>query len=362
MIENLIGRKEYLEAEGLKSAAEFGLHHLARTQLGRLSLECVSGGRRIEDFRLRTVVGGLELENPILVGAGWDKKGRCIDGLHALGFSGTEVGSVLAHPQAGNPTPRLWTNKSSHSVAINRLGFNSVGTEKVGENLAKQTRPGTTGISLGKNKLTPDSQAPWAHATVAERLHEYADYFVINVASPNTPGLRDLLKKEPLTDIIQAVQEVLKQKGHKPLFVKTTIDLSLEDMDRVLDACIDNEVSGVIDSNTTVEPEIKARYGWMGRAGGVSGNDSEYRKKATERMKHITRETRDTGLGRIGVGAISDIDSAMERIQAGAQGLQVVTAIRPTRGMVARDINMGLRARIDQAGASGIEEFVGIDA
>ncbi len=350
--------RETLEGEHLKSLAEFGLHSLAEYKLGQHIMELVSGGERIEDPRLRTKVAGLQFENPLMVGAGWDKKGRVVDGLYALGFAGTEVGSVLVHPQAGNPKPRLWIDKNSKSVGLNRLGFNSPGIEVVATNLAEQHRPGITGISLGKNKLTPDEHAPWAHAAVAERLHDFADYFVINVASPNTPGLRNLLNRDPLTNIIKSVQDVLAKKGKKPLFVKTTVDLALEDLDTVLAVCVEENVDGVIDTNITIEDSIKAKYGWQGEMGGVSGNDDEYRKKATERMRYITRQTAGTSLQRIGVGAIHDADSALERIRAGAQVVQVVTGIRQHKGRIARSINLGLLERMNQDGVNQVSDYV----
>lgn len=356
-IDQLQQTRETLEGESLKSLAEFGLHHMAMSRLGRKALEAVSGGERIEDPRLHTEVAGLRFENPVMVGAGWDKTGGSVDGLYALGFSGTEVGSVLVHPQPGNPKPRLWTD-TTHSVGLNRMGFNSSGMETVATNLDEQRRQGVVGVSIGKNKLTPDEHAPWAHAAVAERLHDLADYFVINVASPNTPGLRSLLNREPLTNIIRAVQEVLSQKGQKPLFVKTTIDLALADLDDVLAVCIDEGVSGVIDTNTTVDETIKTRYGWQGKTGGVSGDDEDYRAQATERMKYITRHTKGTGLQRIGVGGVNDTDTALERIQAGAQVVQLVTGIRQRKGRVARDINSGLLERLDSDNVSNIEEYV----
>ena len=294
-----------------------------------------------------------------MVGAGWDKKGRSVDGLYALGFSGTEVGSVLVHPQAGNPKPRLFIDKSTKSVGLNRLGFNSDGMEAVAQNLSDQHRDGITGISLGKNKLTPDEDAPWAHAAVAARLYDFADYFVINVASPNTPGLRALLEnRESLTNIITAVQEAIETKGDKPLFVKTTVDLALEDLDEVLAVCIELGVNGIIDTNTTVEKSIKERYGLAGQMGGVSGNDDEFRTKATERMRYITRQTRGSGLQRIGVGGINDSDSALERMRAGAQVVQVVTAIRQHKARIARSINLGILERMDRDGVSQIGDYI----
>ncbi len=359
-IDQLQQTREIVGGELLKSAAELALHGMAMSTLGQRALEIISGGERIEDHRLATEVADLQFENPIMVGAGWDKTGRAVDGLYALGFSGTEVGSALVHPQSGNDKPRLWTDPT-HSVGLNRMGFNSIGMEAVANNLSKQHRLGIVGLSIGKNKLTPDENAPWAHAAVAERMHDLADYFVINVASPNTPGLRSLLSREPLTNIVRAVQEVLERKGQKPLFIKTTVDLALADLDEVLAVCIDEGVHGIIDTNTTIDETIKAQYGWQGQMGGVSGNDENFRAQATERMKYITRHTKGTDLQRIGVGGINDTDTALERIQAGAQVVQLVTGIRQRKGRVARDINNGLLERIERDGVSSIKEYVGSD-
>jgi dihydroorotate dehydrogenase len=353
--EKLRGRWETLEAEELKHAAEFGLHSLARYGFSERLFKLARGGERLESDRLHTNVGGLELENPVLVGAGWDKRGWAVDGLYALGFAGTEVGSVLVHPQVGNPRPRLFYQDG---VGLNRLGFNSPGMEEVAANLERQRRPGTMGISLGKNKLTPDEHAPWAHAAVAERLYDYADYFVINVASPNTPGLRSLLSPKPLTDIVHAVQGVLHDKGDKPLFIKTTVDLALDDLDKVLDVCVNEDVTGIIDSNTTIDNNIKAFYDWDGQMGGLSGDSDTFRERANERMRYITRRTRGTGLQRIGVGAINDAASAIERMQNGAQAVQVVTGIRQHKGRIANDINFGILMYLSEHGVGKVEEIV----
>lgn len=350
---------EILEGERLKFAAEFSLHSLAKHAYGEYLFTLARGGERIANPRLHTEVGGLQLENPVMVGAGWDKKGWAVDGLYALGFAGTEVGSVLVHPQSGSPRPRMWY---SNGAGLNRRGFNSLGMETVAANLEKQQRPGVVGISIGKNKLTPDDQAPWAHAAVAERLYDFADYFVINVASPNTPGLRNLLNPEPLTNIIKTVDDVLVAKGRKPLFVKTTVDLALEDLDNVIDVCLATGVTGLIDSNTTIDDQLKALYGWQGQAGGLSGDNDEFRRRANERMRHITVVTRGTGLQRIGVGGINDAASAIERIQAGAQAVQVVTGIRQRKGKIANQINRGILYHLDKLGVNNVQELVGIAA
>lgn len=351
--------KETLEGEHLKTLAEFGLHSLAQFRFNETVFNFLRGGERVEDSRLHAKVAGLEFENPVMVGAGWDKKGQAIDGLYALGFAGTEVGTVLPFGQYGNPRSRLFYKDGA---GLNRLGFNSQGVDRVEQHLLQQYGKGITGISLGRNKLLPDEYAPWSHAYVAERLYGYADYFTINVSSPNTPGLRNSLNPEPLTEIVKAVQSVLAEMGRKPLFIKTTVDLALKDLDNVLAVCVKEGVDGVIDTNTSIEEEIKRQYGWGGQPGGVSGADPAYRQKATERMKHITRTTRGTGLQRIGVGAINDAESAIERMEAGAQIVQVVTGIRQHKGRSARNINLGLIARIERDGLNSIEDLVGTAA
>ncbi|HSX18270.1 MAG TPA: dihydroorotate dehydrogenase (quinone) [Candidatus Saccharimonadales bacterium] len=362
--EGLKRRLETAEAEGLKTAAEFALNGLARYKWGDFVIAAARGGERVESPRLHTMVTGIDFEGPVMVGAGWDKKGWAVDGLYKLGFSGTEVGSVLIFPQYGNPKPRLFTDDASHSVGLNRLGFNSVGVEAVASNLEGQERLGVLGISLGKNKLLADEYAPWAHAEVAKRLYKYADYLVINVSSPNTPGLRSLLNSGPIREIIQAVNEVRfdHELGAIPMYVKLTVDLPIGDVDDVLEVCVDEDVDGIIDTNTTIDKELKAKYGWAEQMGGLSGNDPEFRRRATERMKYITRATKGTGLQRIGVGGINNTDSAIERIEAGAQIVQVVTGIRQHKGRIAREINLGILEYLDKTGAKSVEDIVGIAA
>lgn len=349
---------ETVKGEHFKTAVEFGLHHLARQELvGEYAFKLLRGGDRVEDPRLAMEVAGLKFENPLMIGAGWDKRGWAVDGLYKLGFAGTEVGSVLVHPQRGNEQPRLWY---MNGAGFNRLGFNSKGEDAVAKYMDTQTLPGRVGISLGKNKLTPDDQAPWAHAAVAEHLYDYADYFVINVSSPNTPGLRALLDPEPLENIVRAVRDVLFGRGEKPLFIKTTVDLITEDLDEVLGICEEESV-GIIDTNTTIDQSIKQQYGWDG-IGGVSGDNPIFRQRATERMKYITRMTRDKAIPRIGVGGINDVDTALERIEAGAQVVQIVTGMRHRGLRIARNINLGLLERIDKDGAKSLQDYVGIAA
>lgn len=354
---------ETFESEGLKSVAAEYLHVMAKNQISRRAIGLVAGGPRVEDDRLRIQLAGMDFENPLVVGAGWDEDGRAVDGLYMLGFAGTEVGTVTMCPQFGNSRPRLFIDKATKSVALNSMGFNNPGMEEVEINLSKQHRLGIIGVSIGKNKLTPDEKAATEYSAVASKLYDCADYLVINAASPNTPGLRNLLKKEPLAEIIDAVIGTFPSRfERKPLFVKTTVDLSLDDLDEVLEVCLEKGVDGIIDTNTTTDESIKTEHGWAGQPGGVSGNDPRYRLIAVDRMKYITEQTRDiNNFYRIGVGGINDTDTALERLRAGAQMLQVVTGIRQRKGRVAREINSGLLSVMERDGVSQISDYVGVD-
>jgi len=318
---------------------------------------------RFEDKRLKTTLGGLELENPLIVGAGWDKAGRAVLGLWHLGFASVEVGSVLEYEQPGNPKPRLFMVSSG--VAINWLAFNSPGMDIVAKNLDKYVGTGIPiGISLGLNKDVEHADAPKAYGTVAKRMYDYAGYFAINVSSPNTPGLRKLQDKEYTVEIIKAVNQAMDECGQrKPLFVKIAPDLTFDAIDELLRVAIDHSVTGIIASNSTINPDLKGKYGvrWRNSPGGLSGDDEGYRKMTTEIVSHIYRRAGDK-LDIIGVGGVKNAETAFEKIKAGAKALQLVTAIRGEGTAVAGKINRGIAAYLEQEGISSLEEIVGIDS
>ncbi|GJM16208.1 MAG: dihydroorotate dehydrogenase (quinone) [Thermodesulfobacteriota bacterium] len=318
---------------------------------------------RFEDKRLSVNLSGLELENPLIVGAGWDKKGRAILGLWHLGFASVEVGSVTEYGQPGNPQPRLFMISSG--VAINWLGFNSPGMDIVAKNLDRYKNTNIPiGISLGLNKEVEHKDAPRAYATVTKRMYEYAGYFAINVSSPNTPGLRKLQDKEYIVQLIEAVNQAMDECGaRKPLFVKIAPDLTFDAIDELLQVCIDHSVTGIIASNTTINSDLKGKYGtrWKNSPGGLSGDDESYRKMTTDIITHIYRNAGDK-LDIIGVGGINNAESALEKIKAGAKALQLVTAIRGEGTAVAGKINRGIAAYLDREGVSSIQEIVGIDS
>lgn len=352
-----------LNSETWHKRASDALHFAEATPLTLKMVEQFTDHhRRFHDSRLHVVSGGVEFDNPVLVGAGWDKAGRSVKGLYALGFSGVEVGTVVSQPQAGNPKPRQFM--LAPGVTLNRLGFNSPGMEAVAYNLTRyQGSAIPIGISLGKNKEVAEADAPQAYATVAQKLYVYAAYFAINVSSPNTPGLRVLQDKKPLTDIVQAVNEVMDTMGgRKPLFVKIAPELSNGAIDDVIAVVLENKLTGIIATNTTISPDLKAKYGerWRNEAGGLSGDDAEYRKMATEKVAYIYRETRGV-IDIMGVGGVKDAHSALEKIKAGAKLVQVVTGIRGEGTALAGRINRGIIEYMEKEGFKDISELIGID-
>lgn len=354
-----------LGSEPMHVAAREALHLAELTPVTLWLLEKLSTykRKRFTDEKLQVVVGGITFDNPLVVGGGWDKAGRAVKALFALGFAGVEVGSVLAYPQPGNPKPRQFM--IGPGVSLNRLGFNSPGMETVAKNLRRYGNSGIPiGVSIGKNKDVEPKDAPEVHAMVAKRLYHEAAYFVINVSSPNTPGLRELQDKGPLTEIAQAVNAVMDQMGgRKPLFVKIAPELTNDAVGDVIEVVVDNGLTGIIATNTTVSSELKAKYGetWRNEAGGLAGDDEDFRRMATEKVAHIYRETNGQ-IEIVGIGEVKDWETALEKIKAGAKIVQVVTGIRGEGTTLPGRINRGLVEFMQREGIRSIEELVGTEA
>lgn len=351
------------DSEKMKTRTENALHLAEMSPIMLKVLELFADRRkRFKDERLKVVLGGIELENPVMVAAGWDKQGRAVKALHALGFSGVEVGTVPAYPQPGNPRPRQFL--IGPGVALNRLGFNSPGMEAVAKNLEKYRESGIPiGISIGKNKYVSDKAAPEMHAIVAKTLYRDASYFVINVSSPNTPGLRKLQDKGPLTDIVLAVNQAMDEMGgKKPLFVKIAPDLTNEAINDVIQVVLDHGLTGIIATNTTINSDLKAKYGeeWRDEQGGLSGDDEDFRKMATDKITHIYKETKGK-IEVIGVGGVKDAATALDKIKAGARVVQVLTAIRGEGPSVAGRINRGIAQYMNKEGVRNVSELVGLN-
>lgn len=351
----------YWRAEGLKSLGEVSLSLAAKTDAGRSFLRRAAGTAETEDDRLAVVLAEMELPNPVMLGAGWDKRGRAVAAMEALGFGGVEVGTVLMYPQTGNPKARLWTQATPEGrVGLNTLGFNSPGMESVRGNIERNAPAEIpVGISLGKNKLATAEEAATQHARVAEFLYPCADYFVLALSSPNTPGLRDLQGKQPLSEIVQAVNETMDRCGGRlPLFVKIAPGLSAREIDDVIEVTREYGLAGIEATNTTTNEGIKSRHGWTGRAGGVSGSDPEYRKRATEVIRYVADQAEDQ-YEVIGLGGINSAETALEKIAAGATAVQLVTAVREHGLRTATTINRGILEYLDRNGLSSVGEVRG---
>jgi dihydroorotate dehydrogenase len=350
-----------LDSETMHKVALESLHLAESTALTRWAIKYLgAGGSRIEDARLKTVVGGVSLDNPTVVAAGWDKPAKSVRGLFELGFGGIEIGSVLEFAQPGNPKPRQFV--VAPGVAINALGFNSPGMEVVAANLMSYRGLGIPiGVNIGKNKEVAEQDAARAYAVVASRLYDDATYFVVNVSSPNTPGLRKLQDRSLLLEIIAAVKEAILSQGEmKPTFVKIAPDLTNDAVDDVIDVVVSQHLAGIIATNTTNSEELKASYGekWRRQPGGLSGDDPIYRQMSTEKIAHIYRTTKGK-VEVMGVGGVKDGKTALEKIQAGAKAVQVMTAFRGEGPGVARKICLELLREMERLGVCSIAELVG---
>lgn len=306
----------------------------------------------VDDPVLAQTVAGLEFPRPLGLAAGFDKNATEADIWGPLGFGSAEVGTVTAAGQPGNPTPRLFRLKDDNAL-LNRMGFNNDGAAAAAGRLRDRVEPEPVGVNLGKTKVTPAADAPADYRTSARAVDGVADYLVINVSSPNTPGLRDLQAVESLRPIVEAVREV----SARPLFVKIAPDLSDEDVDAVTDLAIELRVTGLIATNTTisrdglVSPDVAA----LG-AGGVSG--APVAARALEVLQRIHDRAGDR-LVLIGVGGIGTARQAWERIGAGATLLQGYTGLIYGGPDWIRDIHLGLADQVRRHGLSNISGAVG---
>jgi dihydroorotate dehydrogenase len=271
---------------------------------------------------------GLRFPNPLGIAAGFDKNGTYIDALAELGFGAIEIGTVTPRPQSGNPKPRLFRLKKSHGL-INRMGFNNDGCKMVAQRLQKYTnRDFVLGANIGKNKDTPNENAVEDYLTCFRELHPYVDYFVVNVSSPNTPGLRALQEREPLKHLLQSLQLLngsLTKK--KPLLLKIAPDLENAQLDDIAALVHEVHLDGLVISNTTLSRaglQEDAKYIAEIGSGGLSG--APLRARAHEVLTYLKARVPDQ-LVLIGVGGIDSAKSAVERMKAGADLIQIYTGM-----------------------------------
>lgn len=288
-----------------------------RLALRALALGLVRRPRRPDDGRLRQSLFGLDFVHPVGLAAGFDKDGAVITELLGLGFAFVEIGSVTPRPQPGNPRPRLFRLAADRAV-INRMGFNSAGMETVAARLARP-RTGIVGVNLGVNRDSADAVADYVAG--ARALGPAADYVVVNVSSPNTPGLRALQGRDPLARLLDAVRAAL---GTRPLLLKVAPDLTDQDKRDIVDVALAAGIDGIIATNTTIIRPSGLRGRHAAEAGGLSGRPLMAPSTAVLADLYALSAGR---LPLIGVGGIADGDDAYAKIRAGASLVQLYSAL-----------------------------------
>ena len=269
-------------------------------------------------------VAGLTFPNPVGLAAGFDKDAKWLPALQMLGFGFVEIGTVTPRSQVGNPQPRLFRLVEDEGI-LNRMGFNNDGLYPAAGRLVRRPEGLVVGGNIGKNKITPNEQAVDDYLACVDALHAHVDYFVVNVSSPNTPGLRELQGKEPLTKLLRAVvSRNSEHPGHRPVFLKIAPDLTDGQLQDIVDIVKAEGVDGVVATNTTISREgLKTPTEDLG-PGGVSG--VPVRDRSTEVVRAL-KAMSDGAFPIIGVGGINGPESAQEKLDAGASLVQVYSGM-----------------------------------
>jgi len=316
------------------------------------------------DRRLAQRRWGVDFPNPVGLAAGYDKRAAAIPAWRALGFGFVEVGTITPEAQPGNPRPRVF-RIPEHEALVNRLGFNNDGADATMARIAAVRAAGSVGIpigvNLGKGRDTPADEAAGDYRRAVAAAWPVADYLVVNVSSPNTPGLRDLQATGPLGRVIDAAAgandeaAAVAGRSPRPLLVKLAPDLRDDQVDAIVDTCAARGVGGLILCNTTItRPSVDgARH--AGERGGLSGRPLAGRSFAL--LTRVARRAPDVAL--VSVGGVFDADDAWERLAAGACLVQVWTALTYRGPTVVADINRGLLARMEREGVRDLSELIG---
>jgi dihydroorotate dehydrogenase len=299
---------------------------------------------QIRDERLERELFGLKFSNPVGLAAGFDKNALWVDELECLGFGFVEIGTVTPLPQPGNDKPRLFRLPKDNAL-INRMGFNNDGAAAAAQSLGRRKSKVIVGGNIGKNKVTPNEEALSDYLKCYDALYEQVDYFVVNVSSPNTPGLRALQEKEPLMNILQHLQQKnLKRPKAKPILLKIAPDLTNEQLDDIIEIVQQSGIAGVIATNTTISRDglitPKTEVEAIG-AGGLSG--VPVRKRSTEVIRYL-KEKSNNAFPVIGAGGIHTPEDAMEKLAAGADLIQVYTGFIYEGPSIVKRINKRLVA------------------
>jgi dihydroorotate dehydrogenase len=328
------------------------VHHLSFTFIKLLSKIGFSGLFRflylIDDDRLEREVFGIKFKNPVGLAAGFDKNAELYNELSNFGFGFIEIGTVTPKPQAGNPKKRLFRLKADQAI-INRMGFNNLGVFEAVENLKKKHNV-IIGGNIGKNKITPNQLATKDYLICFDVLFDHVDYFVVNVSSPNTPGLRELQDKEPLTALLMELKREnhkysqSKQVIEKPILLKIAPDLTNDQLLDIIQIVEDTRISGIIATNTTITREnLKSDYFLVEEKGGLSGKPLANR--STEVIRFLSEKS-NKAFPIIGVGGIHSAEDALEKLEAGADLIQLWTGFVYEGPALVKRIN---KAILDQS-------------
>jgi dihydroorotate dehydrogenase len=299
---------------------------------------------QVKDQRLEVNLFGLTFPNPVGLAAGFDKDAKLYDELGGLGFGFVEIGTVTPKAQPGNDKPRMFRLKAD-SALINRMGFNNEGVVAAAERLKKRKTNVVIGGNIGKNKITPNEAAGDDYEICFETLYPVVDYFVVNVSSPNTPNLRALQEKGPLTELLLRLKKLNAAKPKaKPILLKIAPDLTDSQLDDIIDIVKATGIDGVVATNTTISREKlttpKDRIDYIG-AGGLSGKPLT--KRSTEVIRYLSEKS-GKSFPIIGVGGIHSAADALEKIEAGASLVQVYTGFIYEGPALAKRISKGILA------------------
>jgi dihydroorotate dehydrogenase len=319
--------------------------------------------RRDQQARNREIFGpidrfGLNFRDPLGVAAGFDKNGKVVNQLAALGFGFVEVGTVTFEPQPGNQKPRLFRLPDDQAL-INRLGFNNEGALKIAERLSKVRKNCVLGVNIGRNKNVANDDAVENYLETFRAVRDVADYVVVNVSSPNTPNLRELQATKNLEHLLNELQEENRNVGKavRPLLVKIAPDLTEAEIEDVVDVCLRCEIDGIVATNTSISrAELRSSNVDDHGPGGLSG------RPIADISNHVISSVYRASKGKlpiIGVGGIFTSQDAFEKISAGACLLQAYTGFIYSGPSFARDINSGLADILKNNGFSSVDAAVG---
>lgn len=279
----------------------------------------------VNDVRLKKTIFGITFDNPVGLAAGFDKNASMYNDLAYCGFGFIEIGTVTPKGQPGNDKPRLFRLKEDEAI-INRMGFNNDGVACAVENLKQKKTKIIIGGNIGKNKVTPNEEANADYVYSFNQLFDYVDYFVVNVSSPNTPNLRELQEKEPLKQLLLEIQvENRLKKNPKPILLKIAPDLTNEQLDDIIEIVNEIKLDGIIATNTTISRDNlitkKSTVESIG-AGGLSGKP--VKNRSTEVIRYLADKS-NKSFPIIGVGGIHSAEDALEKLDAGADLIQLYT-------------------------------------